>query len=56
MSVLVLADHDLGLLSPATARIVNGVAELGPVDLLVLGEGIDQVALDAAKITGVSLP
>ena len=54
MSVLVLADHDLGLLSPATARIVNGVAELGPVDLLVLGEGIDQVALDAAKITGVS--
>ena len=54
MSVLVLADHDLGMLSPATARIVNGVAALGPVDLLVLGEGIDQVALDAAKITGVS--
>ena len=54
MSVLVLADHDLGTLSPATARIVHGVAELGPVDLLVLGEGIDQVALDAAKIAGVS--
>ncbi|WIJ24682.1 electron transfer flavoprotein subunit alpha/FixB family protein [Devosia sp. RR2S18] len=54
MSVLLLADHDLGLLSPSTARLVNAVSQLGPVDLLVLGEGIDQVATEASKISGVS--
>ena len=53
MSILLLAEHDLGLLSPATARLVGARAELGPVDLLVLGEGVDQVALDAAGIAGV---
>jgi len=35
MAVLVLADTDLGRLTPATARVVAGAAELGPVDLLV---------------------
>jgi electron transfer flavoprotein alpha subunit len=54
MSVLLLADHDLGLLSPSTARLVKAVSQLGPVDLLVLGEGIDQVAIEASKISGVS--
>ena len=54
MTVLVLADHDLGELSPATARVVAAAAELGPVDLLVAGEGIDAVALEAAKIAGVA--
>jgi electron transfer flavoprotein alpha subunit len=54
MSVLLVAEHDLGLLSPATARLVNAVAELGPVDLLVLGEGVDQVAIEAAKIANVA--
>lgn len=53
MTTLVLADHDLGTLSPATARVVQAVAALGPVDVLVLGEGVDQVAIDAAKLTGV---
>ena len=33
MAVLVLADHDLAALSPATARVVAAAAELGPVDL-----------------------
>ncbi|WP_172123077.1 MULTISPECIES: electron transfer flavoprotein subunit alpha/FixB family protein [unclassified Devosia] len=54
MSVLVLAEHDLGLLSPATARLVGAVSELGAVDLLVLGEGVDQVALDGARLLGVN--
>jgi electron transfer flavoprotein alpha subunit len=54
MAVLVLADHDLGTLSPATSRIVHAVAELGPIDVLVLGEGVDQVAEDAARIAGVT--
>jgi electron transfer flavoprotein alpha subunit len=53
MAVLVLADHDMGRLSPATARVVDAVAELGPIDILVLGEGVDQVAADAATIAGV---
>lgn len=54
MSVLVLADHDLGTLSPATARVVNAVAELGPVDVLVIGEGVDEVAKAAASLAGVA--
>jgi electron transfer flavoprotein alpha subunit len=53
MSVLVIADHDLGSLSPATARVVGAVAELGPIDLLVIGENTDSVAAEAAKLTGV---
>src|SRR6218665_3535072 len=53
MAVLVLADHDLGTLAPATARIVAPATKLGPVDVLVAGEGIDAVALDAAKLAGI---
>jgi len=37
MSVLVLAEVDGGALAPATARIVAGAAQLGPVDVLVVG-------------------
>lgn len=54
MAVLVLADHDLATLSPATARVVAAAAELGVVDVLVAGEGIDQVAIAAAEIAGVA--
>jgi electron transfer flavoprotein alpha subunit len=54
MAVLVLADHDLGTLSPSTARIIAGAGELGPLDVLVAGEGIDQVALAAGQIAGVA--
>ncbi len=53
MSVLVLADHDLGALSPATARVVHAVSELGQIDLLVIGEDIDAVAAEAARLAGV---
>ncbi len=54
MSVLVLADHDLGTLSPATARVVAAAAMLGPVDVLVAGEGVDAVALAASRLAGVA--
>jgi electron transfer flavoprotein alpha subunit len=54
MAVLVLAEHDLGTLSPATARIAAAAAELGPVDLLVVGEGVDQVAIAAAALAGIA--
>ncbi len=54
MSVLVIADHDLGALSPATARVVHAVAELGQIDLLVIGENTDTVVAEAAKLAGVA--
>ncbi|WP_108395537.1 electron transfer flavoprotein subunit alpha/FixB family protein [Devosia submarina] len=53
MSVLLVADHDLGQLSPATARIVHAAAQLGPIDLLVIGENGDKIAEQAAKLAGV---
>lgn len=53
MSVLVVADHDLGQLSPATARVVHAVSQLGPVDVLVLGHDTTSVAEKASKLAGV---
>jgi len=54
MAVLVLADHDLGQLSPATARVVAAAQKLGgPVDVLVAGDGVEAVATQAAAIAGV---
>jgi electron transfer flavoprotein alpha subunit len=54
MSVLVLADHDQGALSPATARVVSGASVLGPIDLLVVGDNVGQVAQGAAQLQGVA--
>ncbi len=54
MSILVLAEHDLGRLSPATARIVTGAALLGPVDLLVAGLDLAAAAEEAAVLAGVA--
>lgn len=53
MSVLVLADHDQGKLTGATARIVAAVSELGPVDLLVAGSELGGIPREAAAIAGV---
>jgi electron transfer flavoprotein alpha subunit len=53
MAVLVLAEHDLGKLSASTARIVAAAETLGPVDLLVAGQGVSAVAAEAAKMAGV---
>lgn len=53
MAVLVLAEHDLGTLSASTARIVAAAETLGPVDLLVAGQGVAAVADEAAKLAGV---
>ncbi|HEV7276987.1 MAG TPA: FAD-binding protein [Devosiaceae bacterium] len=54
MAALVLAEHDLGQLSPATPRTVNAVAELGPVDVLVAGDDVAGIAAAAAEIAGVA--
>ncbi len=53
MAVLVLAEHDLVMLSASTARIVAAAERLGPVDLLVAGHGVSAVANEAAKLAGV---
>lgn len=54
MAVLVLADHDQGRLSASTPRVVAAAAELGPVDVLVAGEGVDAVAAEAGALAGVA--
>jgi electron transfer flavoprotein alpha subunit len=54
MSVLVIADHDLGTLSPATARVVGAASQLGAIDLLVIGQDTDKVASAAATLAGVT--
>ena len=54
MSVLVLADHDLGVLSPATARVVDAVSALGPVDVLVVSDDPTAIAQSVSALTGVA--
>ncbi|KQX34742.1 electron transfer flavoprotein subunit beta [Devosia sp. Root436] len=54
MSVLVLADHGLGALSPATARVVGAVSTLGPVDILVVAENPAAIAQSASALAGVA--
>ncbi|ODT83131.1 MAG: hypothetical protein ABS76_04180 [Pelagibacterium sp. SCN 64-44] len=54
MSVLILADHDAGTLSPATARLVAALSPFGPVDLLVLAENPEPIAQAASTLAGVA--
>jgi len=54
MSVLVLADHDLGALSPATARVINAAAQLGPVDVLVVADDGAAIAQSVSTLAGVA--
>ena len=54
MAVLVLADHDQGLLSASTPRVVAAAAALGPVDVLVAGQGVEAIAAEAATLAGVA--
>lgn len=55
MSVLLLADHDKGQLSPATARLVAAASELGAVDLIVVAENADAIAAAGAQLAGVRI-
>ncbi len=55
MSVLVLADHDLGNLSGATTRAVSAAAQLGgEVHVLVAGSDVAAVATQAQALAGVA--
>jgi electron transfer flavoprotein alpha subunit len=54
--ILVIAEHLDGKLNPATARAVSAAVAVKPeaIDVLVLGDSVDAVAADAAKIEGVT--
>ncbi len=54
MAVLVVADHDNVSLKDNTNKTVTAALALSPdVDVLVAGQGVDAVAAQAARITGV---
>jgi electron transfer flavoprotein alpha subunit len=50
MTTLVLAEHDNGVLTATTARLVNAVASLGPIHLLVAGERAGEAATAVALL------
>jgi electron transfer flavoprotein alpha subunit len=53
MTVLVIAEHDNQELKPATLNTVSAAAELGDVEILVLGYQCSSVSDAAAKVAGV---
>jgi len=54
--ILVIAEHLDGKLNPSTARAVSAAVAVKAeaIDVLVLGDSIDAVAAEAAKIEGIS--
>jgi electron transfer flavoprotein alpha subunit len=54
MTVLVIAEHDNQELKPATLNTVTAAAELGDVEILVLGHQCSSVNEAAAKVVGVA--
>ena len=52
MKTLVLVEHEGGAVKDATLAAVTAASQLGDVDLLVAGKGVDAVAQAAAKIAG----
>lgn len=55
MTVLVYAEHDNAHLKAETAKLVSAATAMaGDIHLLVAGEGAGDVAVDAAKLSGVS--
>lgn len=54
--ILVIAEHLDGTLNPSTARAISAAVAVKPdtIDLLVLGNHVDAVAAEAAKIGGVN--
>ena len=54
MAVLVVAEHDNAALKPATLNAVTAAKAVGPVTILVAGEGCRAVADEAASLDGVA--
>jgi electron transfer flavoprotein alpha subunit len=52
MKTLVLVEHEGGAIKDATLATITAASQLGDVDLLVAGKGVDAVAQAAAKIGG----
>ena len=52
MKTLVLVEHEGGKIKDATLAVVTAASQLGDVNLLGVGKGIDAVAQAAAKIAG----
>ncbi len=53
MKTLVWVEHDGQAVKDATLSAVTAASQLGEVHLLVVGQGVDNVAAEAAKIAGV---
>ena len=53
MKTLVWVEHDGTVVKDATLAVVTAASKLGEVHLLVVGQGVDGVAQQAAKIAGV---
>jgi electron transfer flavoprotein alpha subunit len=54
MAILLVAEHNKGALSPATAKALTAAKAIGgDIDILVAGEGSGAVAEAAAKLAGV---
>lgn len=52
---LIIAEHDGQNINPSTAKCVTCATEIGnDIDIVVLGSGINDVAAEAAAISGVS--
>jgi electron transfer flavoprotein alpha subunit len=55
MSVLVIAEHENGVLKAETSKTVTAASKINSdITVLVLGQGIDSVANEAAQIAGVT--
>ena len=54
MSALVIAEHDNAALKGATLNTIAAAAKLGPITVLVAGDGCASVADEAASIDGVA--
>lgn len=55
MSSLILIEHHDGRISPACARVVAAARKIGaPIEALVAGYRVDEVAAQAARLDGVS--
>ncbi len=55
MKSLVIAEHEYGHLKPETAKTVHAAAKVGAdIDLLLIGEGLENAAQEASTISGVS--
>lgn len=55
MSILIIAEHDNASLAPVTSHVVTAATAIGgSIDVLVAGSGVQSVADEAAKLSGVS--